>query len=52
MGTLLYHIATRFKGSDDRVDLLLQYVCDNRIASEPQLTGRGLYILYIDVHKG
>ena len=39
MGKLLYHLATRFKGSTDRQFMLLDYICSKRIASEPQLSG-------------
>ena len=29
----------RFKGSKERGDMLLEYVCDQRISTEQQLTG-------------
>lgn len=38
-GNLLYHLATRFKGTQPRLEMVLEYICDRRIASEPQLTG-------------
>ena len=38
-GNLLYHMATRFKGSQVRCAMLLEYVCSKKISSEPQLTG-------------
>lgn len=41
-GNLLYHIATRFKGSPERASLLLDYVCTEKIATEQQLTGVAL----------
>ncbi|XP_065911803.1 glutamine--tRNA ligase-like [Dysidea avara] len=37
IGVLLYHVATRFKGSQDNTKLLLSYVCTEKIVSELQL---------------
>ena len=37
---MLYHLATRFKGSAERRDMVLGYICSKKIASEPQLSGR------------
>ena len=39
VGNLLYHMATRYKGSKERLTMLLEYVCSERLTSEPQLTG-------------
>ena len=39
VGNLLYHVATRFKGSPARAGLLLACVCDGRISGGEQLTG-------------
>ena len=41
VGNLLYHMATRFKGSEERAAMLLEYVCDLRISSGEQLSGEG-----------
>lgn len=46
VGSLLYHLATRFKGQPDRASVILDYVCARKIASELQLTGEhGLVLL-------
>lgn len=39
VGSLLYHLATRFKGQPDRTSTILDYVCARKISSEQQLTG-------------
>ena len=39
IGNLLYHTATRFKGSETRRIFLLTYICSMQIATEQQLTG-------------
>ncbi len=39
MGNLLYHMATRFKGSETRAALVVDYVCSDKLTSEPQLAG-------------
>ena len=39
MGNLLYHMATRFKGPEERSSMLMVYICSRRIATEPQITG-------------
>ena len=39
IGSLLYHMATRFKGSEERSAMLMTYVCSKKIATEPQITG-------------
>jgi glutaminyl-tRNA synthetase len=38
VGNLLYHTATRFKGSETRRMFLLTYICSQQIATEQQLT--------------
>ncbi|KAL5516066.1 hypothetical protein EMCRGX_G001329 [Ephydatia muelleri] len=38
VGSLLYHLATRFKGQPDRTSILVDYVCARKISSEQQLT--------------
>ena len=35
----MYMVLFRFKGSKERGDMLLDYVCDLRISTEQQLTG-------------
>ncbi len=39
MGNLLYHMATRFKGSKERASTLIEYISSNKITTEQQLTG-------------
>ena len=39
VGTLLYHIATRFRGSKERAAMLAEYVCGGKVTAEVQLTG-------------
>lgn len=39
MGNLLYHMATRFKGSRDRASMLLKYISSGKISTEQQLSG-------------
>ena len=39
VGTLLYHIATRFRGTQERAAMLVEYVCGGKVAGEVQLTG-------------
>ena len=39
IGSLIYHMATRFKGSEERSAMLMTYVCSKKIATEPQITG-------------
>lgn len=39
LGNLLYHIATRYKGPDGRVSMLVGYVCAKKLTTEPQTTG-------------
>ena len=41
VGTLLYHIATRFRGSQERAAMLAEYVCEGKVNTEVQLTGEG-----------
>ena len=41
VGTLLYHIATRFRGSQERAAMLAEYVCGGKVTTEVQLTGEG-----------
>lgn len=36
---MLYHIATRYKGSQENSKLLIKYICSNKITSELQLNG-------------
>lgn len=36
---MLYHIATRYKGSQENTELLINYVCTDKITSELQLNG-------------
>ena len=38
-GNLLYHIATRYKGPEGRINLLVNYVCAKKLTTEPQATG-------------
>ena len=40
-GTLLYHIATRFRGGQERAAMLVEYVCGGKVTGEVQLTGEG-----------
>ena len=40
IGNLLYHIATRYKGPEGRINLLVNYVCAKKLTSEPQATGK------------
>lgn len=40
VGNKLYQIATRFKGTDERLMLLVGYVCDGRLNTELQMAGR------------
>ena len=55
MGNLLYHMATRFKGSEERTSLLLDYVCGKKICTELQITGSDkaylLQILQLQLRK-
>ena len=37
-----HELLFRYKGSDERGKMLLQYVCDHRINTEQQLTGKRL----------
>lgn len=39
MGNLLYHMATRFKGSQERASMLLEYICTEEVCTEQQLSG-------------
>jgi len=39
MGNLLYHLATRFKGSKERASMLLDYIATGKVGTEQQLTG-------------
>lgn len=39
IGNLLYHVATRFKGSAERVSIFLDYICAGQITTEQQLSG-------------
>lgn len=39
VGNLLYHMATRFKGPEERSAMLMVYICSRKIATEPQITG-------------
>ena len=39
MGNLLYHIATKFKGSRERASMLVEYVGFEKLKSELQLNG-------------
>lgn len=39
MGNLLYHMATRFKGSKGRASMLLKYISSGKIGTEQQLSG-------------
>ena len=48
VGNKLYQIATRFKGSDERVWLLVQYVCEGKLATEPQMTGRCGFVFIVN----
>ena len=41
VGTLLYHIATRFRGAQERAAMLVGYVCGGKVTGEVQLTGEG-----------
>lgn len=40
VGNLLYHIATRFKGSGSRASMLLDYVSTGKLVTEQQLSGK------------
>lgn len=44
VGNMLYHIATRFKGSQENTKLLIDYVCSNKITSELQLNAAFDYL--------
>ena len=48
IGNLLYHTATRFKGSETRRIFLLTYICSVQIATEQQLTG--VYVYSVNVN--
>lgn len=39
IGNLLYHMATRYKGFDSRSEFIVNYICAEKLTSEPQLTG-------------
>ena len=39
IGNLLYHMATRFKGSPERASILLEYICAGKLCTEQQLSG-------------
>ena len=39
LGNKLYQIATRFKGSNERAELLVEYVCNGKLVTEPQMIG-------------
>ena len=39
VGIMLYDIATRFKGSAERSDMLIDYICDRKITGGLQLSG-------------
>ena len=39
VGKLLYGVATRFAGSQERTALLLSYICSRKLTNEQQLTG-------------
>ena len=39
MGNLLYHMATRFKGSKERASMLVEYISTSKLTTEQQLTG-------------
>lgn len=40
MGNLLYHMATRFKGSKERASMLLDYISGGKLTTEQQLSGK------------
>ena len=37
-------LLSRFKGSRERGELLLEYVCDRRVSTEQQLTGERWWV--------
>jgi hypothetical protein len=39
MGNLLYHMATRYKGPQERGSVLLECICAEKVCTEQQLTG-------------
>jgi len=39
MGNLLYHVATKFKGSRERASMLVKYIGQEKLKSELQLNG-------------
>lgn len=41
VGNLLYHTATRFKGSKVRASMLLDYITSEKLVTEQQLSGKG-----------
>ena len=44
VGNLLYQIATCFKGSNERVNLLVKYVCELKLNSVQQISGNSLLV--------
>ena len=45
--TGIYHMATWFKGSEERTSLLLNYVCGKKICTEPQRTRHATSYMYM-----
>lgn len=44
VGNLLYQVATCFKGSNERVNLLVKYVCELKLNSAQQISGSSLLV--------
>ena len=38
-GNLLYHVATKFKETSEKISTVVEYICTKKITSEAQLTG-------------